>query len=69
VGDGDDCFFDGEVDVDYWVDMLVGYVCVECCAKYRGIPSYSGSTPSRTAFAMFGFLPQTTIGMADIADV
>ena len=67
--DGDDCFFHGEVDVDYWMGVLAGYVCVKCNAKYRGIPSYSGCTPSRTAFAMFGFLPQTTIGMADIADV
>jgi len=51
------------------MDVLVGYVCVMWSAKYRGIPSYSGSTPARTAFAMFGFLPQTTIEMADIADV
>jgi len=69
VRDGDDCFFDGEVDVDYWMDVLAGYVCVRRAQGHRSIPSYSGCTPSRTAFAMFGFLPQTTIGMADIADV
>jgi len=27
VRDGDDCFFDGEVDVDYFINMLVRYVC------------------------------------------
>jgi hypothetical protein len=36
-----------------------------CMIRWH-IPSYSGSIPSRTAFAIYGLLPISTVGIGDI---
>jgi hypothetical protein len=36
------------------------------CRDQQNLPSYSGSKPSRTAFAIFGFLPMMIVGIGDI---